>query len=192
MPNQGMRDRGRSLEEAFFKQRHEALRRQIALRREQEEACETLAAASGIDDDALLARLAGLGIRAETLAALTLIPLVEVAWADGEMHDRERDAVLRGAESSGIPRQSPSYGLLEIWTRDRPAPELLHTWVDYIRALCVELTDEQRRRLAEKIVGRARAVAQAAGGLLGVGPRVSAQEGAMLAELERAFDARPR
>lgn len=192
MPNERMQERGRSLEEAFFKKQHEELRRQIALRREQEEAREALAAATGIDDDDLLSRLAGLGIRAETLAALTLIPLVEVAWADGEMHERERDAVLRGAESSGIPRESPSYGLLEIWTRDRPTPELLRTWEEYIGALCAELTDEQRQRLAEKIVGRARTVAEAAGGLLGLVSRVSAEEAAMLAELERAFDARPR
>src|SRR5512134_3789674 len=132
MPTEGMKERGKALEEAFFKKQHEKQLAKIRLQQEQEEARESLAAASGITDDAaLLDRLAALGIRAETLAALTLIPLVEVAWADGKMDARERDAILRGAESSGIQPGSPSYGLLEIWTQDRPAPELLESWRKY-------------------------------------------------------------
>ena len=191
MPNDGMQERGRALEEAFFKKQHE---QQLAkLRREQEraEAREALAAASGISDDPdLLDRLVALGIHAETLAALTLIPLVEVAWADGKMEPRERDAILRGAESSGIQPGSPSYGLLEIWTHDRPAPELLTTWKSYIGALVEELSADQKWHLEEKIIGRARAVAEAAGGFLGLGAKVSAEEEAMLAELAAAFGRR--
>ena len=191
MGSHDLTDRGRSLERAFFRGEGESVRRRLALQREQDEACESLAAASGISDSELLGRLAALGIRAETLAALTLIPLVEVAWADGQMDPRERDAVLRGAESSGLPKGSPSYGLLQIWTLDRPAPDLARSWREFIAALCAELAAEQRRHLAEKIVGRARAVAEAAGGILGVGPRVSAEEAAVLAELEQAFQTRP-
>lgn len=191
MPNPGMQERGRALEEAFFKKQHE---QQLAKLREQEEraqAREALAAASGITDDPeLIDRLAGLGIHAETLAALTLIPLVEVAWADGKMEARERDAILRGAESSGIQPGSPSYGLLEIWTHDRPAPELLETWKAYIAALSDELSADQKWHLEERIIGRARAVAEAAGGFLGLGSKISAEEEAMLAELERAFGTR--
>jgi hypothetical protein len=182
-----LKERGRSLEEAFFKKESERLRRQIALKREQEEAREALAAASGLSDHDLLGRLAALGIRAETLAALTLIPLVEVAWADGKMDPREREAILRGAESSGIAKGSSSYGLLEIWTQDRPAPELLQHWQEYIRSLSSELSADQRWHLEEKILGRARAVAEAAGGFLGLGSKVSAEEESMLAELAKAF-----
>jgi len=186
-----MKERGKALEEAFFKQQHEAQLAKLRLRQEQQEAREALAAASGIGDDPdLLDRLAALGIRAETLAALTLIPLVEVAWADGKMEARERDAILRGAESSGIEPGSPSYGLLEIWTRDRPAPELMESWKGYITALAAELSADQKWHLEEKIVGRARSVAEAAGGFLGLGRKVSAEEESVLLELERAFGKR--
>lgn len=192
MAGRTLSDHGRSLEAAFFKDESERLRQELALRREEDEASEALAAASGISDADLLARLAALGIRAETLAALTLIPLVEVAWADGHMHARERDAVLRGAESSGIERGSPSHGLLEIWTRDRPAPEMMRHWNEYIRALAAELSPTQRKHLAQNVLGRARAVAEAAGGILGVGTRVSAEEESVLAELAKAFDGAAR
>jgi hypothetical protein len=185
-----LEDRRRALEEAFFRKESERLREQLHerlyLQHEQEAAQERLAGASGIADRPLLARLASLGIRAETLAALTLIPLVEVAWADGEMDRRERDAVLRGAESCGIERGTPSHGLLGIWTEDRPAPELVESWKRYIHALCAELSADQRRHLEERILGRARAVAQAAGGFLGLA-KVSKEEEAVLDELEAAF-----
>lgn len=191
MPNPGMQERGRALEEAFFQKQHEQQLARLRLQQEQEEAREALAAASGIHDDPeLLDRLAGLGIRAETLAALTLIPLVEVAWADGKMEAREREAILRGAESSGIAPGSPSHGLLEIWTQDRPAPELLASWERYIAALSAELSADQKWHLEERIVGRARAVAEAAGGFLGLGSKVSAEEEAMLSRLEKAFGSR--
>lgn len=191
MPTPGMQERGKSLEEAFFKKQHAEQLEKLRRKQAQAEAREALAAASGISDDTeLLDRLAALGIRAETLAALTLIPLVEVAWADGKMDANERNAILRGAESSGIEPGSPSHVLLEIWTRDRPAPELMASWKGYIGALAGELSADQRWHLEEKIVGRARSVAESAGGFLGLGRKVSAEEERVLGELERAFGSR--
>lgn len=96
-------------------------------------------------------------------------------------------AILHGAESSGLEPGSPSHELLEIWTRDRPAPDLLATWNHYIRALCAELSLDQQRNLQHKLLGRARAVAEAAGGFLGLDSKVSVEEEAVLTELERAF-----
>ena len=177
----------KALEAAFFGDQSEPLRERLRLEQEQEEAKAALASASGIADPELLQRLAGLGIRVETLAALTLIPLVEVAWADGRMEPRERQAVLRGAESCGIEPGTPSHGLLAIWTQDRPAPELIESWRTFIRALCSELRADERSHLEQKIVGRARAVAEAAGGFLGLGSKVSREEAAVLAQLEEAF-----
>lgn len=191
MPTPGMQERGKSLEEAFFKKQHAEQLEMLRRKQERAEAREALAAASGITDEPdLLDRLAALGIRAETLAALTLIPLVEVAWADGKMDARERDAILRGAESSGIQTGSPSHVLLEIWTQDRPPPELMQSWKGYIDALVGELSADQKWHLEEKIVGRARSVAQAAGGFLGLGSKVSAEEERVLGELEKAFGSR--
>jgi hypothetical protein len=114
------------------------------------------------------------------------VPLVEVAWADGKMDPREREAVLRGAESSGLRTGSPSHSLLAIWTRERPAAELMQSWRAYIAALGAELTAAQRANLCERLVGRARAVAEAAGGLRGR-DAVSPEEEAVLAAMRAAF-----
>ncbi len=180
----GLDERGRALEGAFYRSDPDPWRE---LRRREVAAAEAIAEASGLEDPALLGRLAGLGIRAETLPALTLLPLVEVAWADGKLQKRERDAVLAGAESTGIGAKSPSHGLLRLWLEDRPPPDLTSIWREFITALCQELSADERRRLRANIVGRARRVAEAAGGILGLGDRVSAEEEAVLADLERAF-----
>jgi tellurite resistance protein len=187
MSDTSLRDQQHALEDAFYREDTETYRGQLELRQAEKDALEDLATASGISDEAVLRRLAGLGIRADTLAALTLIPLIEVAWADGKMDDREREAILFGAESTGISRESPSHGLLRIWIEDRPAPDLVDAWSEFIRALCREFSEEQRGRLQRNLLGRARRVAEAAGGFLGLGSKVSKEERAVLESLARAF-----
>ncbi len=181
-------DRGRALEAAFFPSHAADYREALRLREQELAAVGALREASGIVEEAILRRLAALGIRAETLAALTMIPIVEVAWADGEMDERERDAILVGAESVGIEPGSPSHGLLRIWTEDAPAPDLMAAWREFIGALRAELEDGERDRLRQKLVGRARSVAEAAGGILGVDP-VSPEEARVLEILDRALRA---
>jgi hypothetical protein len=62
----------------------------------------------------------------------------------------------------------------------------MEAWRAYIAALLGELSTEQHRELEERILGRARAVAQATGGLLGIAS-VSREEEAVLTELANAF-----
>ena len=187
MADTSLQDRQHALEDAFYREDTESYRARLELRQAEEDALEDLATASGIGDEAVLRKLAGLGIRADTLAALTLIPLIEVAWADVKMDAREREAILFGAESTGIPKESPSHGLLRIWIEDPPAPDLVDAWGEFISALCREFSEEQRGRLQRNLLGRAQQVAEAAGGFLGLGSKVSKEERAALENLARAF-----
>jgi hypothetical protein len=175
----------RSIEAAFYKKDVDSFR--TALAAEEAKAAGALGRATGIDDPDLLARLAELGIRPETLAALTLIPLIETAWADGVMHAKEREAVLRGAATSGIAPESASYRLLELWTIERPAREIAAIWREFIAAIAKSLTARERAALRAKVIGRAWSVANAAGGFLDATPNVSAEEQAALDALDAAF-----
>jgi hypothetical protein len=177
---------GQALEAAFFESADPHA--YFELRRSEQAAEARLANASGITDRALLLRLAGAGVRAETLAALVLIPLVQVAWADGKMDARESKAVLSGAESTGIDPKSPSHRLLRLWLEDRPAPDLMQLWGEFIGALCEQLSDHERQQLRKNLLGRARSVAEAAGALLGLGDPVSREEARVLDQLSRAFE----
>jgi hypothetical protein len=185
MPADALERFARAIESAFYKEDVASFRASLAA--EEVEAAGALGRATGIDDPDLLARIAELGIRPETLAALTLIPLVETAWADEVMDAKEREAVLRGAASSGIAPASASYRLLELWTIERPAREIAAIWREFIAAIAKSLSARERSALRAKVIGRAWAVANAAGGFLDAHPSVSAEEQGVIDALDAAF-----
>ncbi len=181
-----LKERGKALEDAFFRAENAKLRAELQEKREHSANKEALAKASGLQNDETLEQLTTLGIGGDTIAALAVVPLVEIAWADGHMDDREVEAILKGAEESGIEAGSAAYGLLESWMREQPADGLMDSWQSYIRTVCDEISAEQRWRLEESIIGRAQSVAAAAGGFLGIG-KISGEESRVLETLREAF-----
>jgi uncharacterized tellurite resistance protein B-like protein len=179
--------RGSILEDLFFAKQDAML---IAERRRLEQMQRTqavLAEVSGIRNREVLARLVELGVTPDLLATLAVVPLVEVAWADGEVHERETTAVLAAVEGAGIAKGSIDYALLEEWLQHRPPDALLEAWSNYVAGLCESLSDEQRQSLCQDLVERARRVAEATGGFLGLTARVSEREQAVLAQMTSAF-----
>src|SRR5262245_56592443 len=141
---------------------------------------------SGMTDEAVLDKLVHLGLSADTIAALSLVPMIQVAWADGAIQDNERTAILQGAHGKGLEEGSDGYELLQRWLERQPGDELFTAWEAYIKALASQLNDEQNRLLKNQIVGFAKLVATAAGGILGFG-KVSASEEKVLHRIEAAF-----
>ena len=180
-------DRRKALEEEFFRKENARLAADFRLKRLTEESKAAMSRRSGISDDGVLDKLVELGIGEDTLAALALVPLVEVAWADGKMDAKERDAILKGAEAEGVEPGSAAFALLQDWLDNRPPPRLLAAWRDYIAALCEEMLPEDRKVLKREVLARARAVAEAAGGFLGLGGKISLEEEQVYGILETAF-----
>jgi hypothetical protein len=189
MSHEFLDDRRRALEEAFFAQQDAELIRRLRTSNESGVRKQALSAASGITDDDLLDKLVAAGIESETLAALTLVPLVAVAWADGLLDEKERAALLSAASGAGMDPAGPGYQLLTQWLAKPPGPHLVETWMDYTRGTAADLGEDARQSLKVHVLGRARRVAEAAGGFLGLSSKVSAAEEAMLAKLEGAFAA---
>jgi hypothetical protein len=188
MSEEFLGDRRKALEEEFFAKHNRQLLQQLRQTTTAEARKEALAAVSGITDAAVLEQLAALDVSGETLAALSLVPLVEVAWADGRLDAKEQSALLAAAEQAGLGKNSPSYRLLEEWLRERPSPKLLETWKAYVAILSSTLNVQAKQALKQDLLGRARLVAEAAGGFLGLGKRISGAEQAVLTELEQAFE----
>jgi hypothetical protein len=184
MSDEILGDRGKALEEMFFARESEKLRKTLQEKEDVKDKKEALSATSGITDDAVLEQLVTLDIRSDTLAALSLVPLVEVAWADGSMDDSERSAILSAAEDSGISDESAA--LLDGWLVTQPGSEMLSAWKDYISALTSTMDTAARDNLEQELLGRARRVAESAGGFLGIGT-ISPDEEDKLEELARAF-----
>jgi hypothetical protein len=184
-----LRDRGRSLEDEFFHREDARLKEKLREAAQREGAREALARASGIKNPEIVERLIGLGVRPETVTALSLVPLVEVAWADGSVDDNERRMILERAGASGVAPGSTERTLLEEWLKRKPDLKLLTAWTHLIQGLCQQLSREEAATLKAGLLERARTVAGSSGGFLGMGSKVSVAEADMIKRLDRAFPA---
>lgn len=182
-----LRDRQKALEDQFFHRQSEELRRKLREKEARGEHREALKQIAVVTDDATIDRILDLGITAETWAAVSLVPLVEVAWANGQVEDAERRSVLAAAEANGVTPGSASYEILDAWLAHRPDGRLMEAWSEYIAMLGADLSPAERHALRDELMARARQVAEAAGGFLGLGNKVSAEESVVLEDLEKAF-----
>ena len=177
----------RSLEEAFFAKKNAELLEKLREKARLEERRQAMREVVPNADDALVDHLLDIGLNPETVLALVLVPLVVVAWADGTIDPRERTALLKAAEERGVAPGSVARQLLEGWFEQRPAPRLLEAWKRYARAVWGTLEETQRRAVHVRMIELARGVAEAAGGFLGLGSKISPAERAVLDDLERAL-----
>lgn len=184
-------DERTQLENSFFEDSREALRERLRdAENDRTRQMETLADVSGIRDVEVLEKLVLLGIRSESLAALTLFPLVAVAWADGSVDRHERQVVLRGAAECGVEPGSVAHELIASWLEAPPDRLLLSAWRGFARALAGRVTPEWRVVFARELLARAHAVAEASGGFLAL-DKTSGAEQQVLDELRDAFDLGP-
>lgn len=179
----------RGLEESFFAEQNALLRQRLIEADRQAARRAALVAASGITDEALLARILALGIDAEGLAALSMVPLLLVGWADGAVDQAERAVILKAAAAAHLSRRGRAQDLLEGWLHRAPPPALFEIWAGYVRAVVAQLDTSGRAAFRAHLLGDLRAVAEASGGFFGLGRTISDAEAKMVAKLEAAFAA---
>ena len=186
MTKDAFRERERALEETFFHRVDEKLwanlKRELSLESELRE----LAEAVGISDEKLLRELVEQGVSSKAVAAISLVPLILVAWADGKLDDKERPSILRAATEQGIGEDSSACQLLQHWLDEKPAEGLAQVWKHYVQAVVQKMSAEGRAAWRDEVVRRATAVAQSSGGFLSLGT-ISSEEQGVIAELEQAF-----
>lgn len=181
-----LKDRGNALEEEFFRKQNQEIVEKLRSSKAQEDVRREMAVALGVDDPALVEQLLAHGVTPAALAAVSLAPLVLVAWADRNLDSNERKAVLDEAAKSGVVAGSAESELLDSWLRERPPSTLMGTWSAYARGVAESLDAERREEFREALMTRTRAVANAAGGFAGMN-KISAQERSVLDELEAAL-----
>jgi hypothetical protein len=187
MHNPSLDEYHQELQQAFFQQRDQELLEYLRCSSAITESADPLHALTGVDDPQVLESLQRAGITAESIAAFTLLPLVRVAWADGSVSDNEFNAIMKAAEDEGIHEGSVGQRLLHRWLEERPSERMLIAWRAYAQALGRELDDESWEAIKQSTLGRAFRVAEASGGLLGLGNRISDNERLALEDLGNAF-----
>ena len=179
-------ERGQALENAFFAERDrqllDVLRRRLALETVEHELTE----ATGVTDEIAIPELAGLPAP-HFLALLGIFPMVEIAWCDRHISSKERALISTAAAEMGVTAGSATQALLNRWLENRPPENAAQLWTEYVQAVCATLTPETVKKLKQSVMGRAKKTAQATGGMLGVGEKISAAEKSCLERLAKAF-----
>jgi len=187
------KERGRSLEAEYFKKHEAKLLEKLRERARLDAIAEALAVDLHIDHPELLRRIIALGVTIDTGAAFLLAPLVQVAWGEGAVTDRERETVLRIAAARGVEKGSAAYAQLETWLRRRPDDALFDAAIEAIKVGLSVLTAEERAERIKRIVDACHEVAAASGGLarmVGLGSGISSEEESLLDAIATTLRAR--
>ncbi|HEX6899031.1 MAG TPA: hypothetical protein VF789_04930 [Thermoanaerobaculia bacterium] len=181
------RERERAEEAVYFRQEDAKLIAKLRQKAQFSEIAHALAEKLQVDEPALLEGIKKLGVTLDTGSAFILAPLVEVAWADGDVSHAERAAILHIAKQRGVEPGSADYRQLLDWLAQRPSDEIFRMALKAIRiGISVLPPDEAEQRIAAMIKA-CEEVAKAAGGLSGLLQleRVSQGEVAVLAAVRR-------
>ncbi|MEO8303052.1 MAG: hypothetical protein ABI724_02925 [Betaproteobacteria bacterium] len=185
MGNEFLGDRRKALEEAYFAKHNRTLLERL---RAANDTAPTLPEGSGMAANDELAQPTEFDTDGKSLVALSLAPLVAVAWAEGGMEDKQRSMVLARAAELGLSTTDRAYRLLGGWLTEPPTSALLATWKkDYVSALSLALTQEAKRELKRDILGRARTIADANGAFSGIGQTLTSAERSVMENIESAF-----
>lgn len=161
-------DRERAEEEAYFQQRDAKLLAALRQKSELSKVAHALAEKLQSGEPALLDQIKKLGVTLDTGAAFVLAPLVEVAWADGNVSHAERKSVLHIAAQRGIVAGSADYRQLLEWLDRRPPEAILQAALEAIRIGISVLPPAERKQRIAAMINTCEEVARAAGGLEGL------------------------
>lgn len=168
--------RGRALEDEYFQRVDQELLKNLREEDQRLERLEELTKATGVHDDTIGRNLMDAGIDASNVAALTLTPMVFVAWASGTVSPEERQSVISEALRRGINSNPLAFRLLEQWLQRRPPRELWQIWKEYAAVLHHSLPPATAEKLRTRLLAQAEEVAKASGGVLGIGKICSAEQ----------------
>ena len=173
-------------EEDYFRKKDLELIERMRRAAAADQARRELGEKTGLADPALLTELQELGFTPETIALLPLVPVVQMAWAEGGVTPAEHTLVVDLARKRGIEADSAADRQLSDWLALRPARHVFDGAVRLISAMVGTPSEAAASLTADDVIKSAEAIASASGGLLGIG-KVSAEERAILGQIQTAL-----
>ena len=143
---------------------------------------EKMAASVGVTDEQIVAEIEALGFDADTAPVLHLMPLVAVAWTDGEIQNEEREVILKAAANHEIEPGSPAGNMLASLLEKRPADVVLQQVLDVLHHMLAA-----KGLHPDSVVKACKDVASACGGFLGFGNKMSGDEEKVVKTISASF-----
>ena len=125
-----------------------------------------------------------LGFDSTTARVLPLVPLIQVAWADGTVTSRESNSVLTLAGKFGIEPGTAAYDFLQLLLDEQPS-DLFFERVNRVIAHLIESNPDEWS--GRNLTDLSREVAEASGGFYVFDP-ISEEEQEVLDDIAEAFE----
>ena len=183
-------ERSRMSEEDYFRRKEQELIDKLRKKTDAETHRKGLAEAVGLENEQIVDALGEMGFDRATVVVLFLVPLLEVAWSDGSISDRERTLILEAAHAHGVREGTPAHAKLNEWLAAKPPEQLVGRALQVIRDIMAFQSTDARQATAGKLVDACERIAAASGGFLGLASKISPEEAAVMkrvaSEIERA------
>ncbi len=183
-------ERGRALEEQYFRQKDRELIERIQRASKDEVARRELGAATGLSDPQLLEELQALGFAPDTVSLLPFVPVLQVAWAEAGVTSAERAMIVRLARARGIAEGTPADRQLSGWLDEPPSPNVFASATRLIRAMLDAPAHDPAGLTADELVSYCGKIAAASGGVFGMG-WVSSDERSLLTSISAGLRKHP-
>ena len=168
----------------------EKMRCRMASEAELQQMAESL----GTDDEKILRALQALGFTRETVVLLHLVPLVQVAWAEGRVTQRERRLIFAAARLRGIKDGTSAYEKLAGWLDFQPTQEFFEKALSLVREVLRALPPEEHESGKLEFLSLCTEVAEASGGatgFVGGGRRICTEEQELISRIMRELGRPP-
>jgi hypothetical protein len=178
-------ERGRSLEEDYFRRRDRELLERMRAATAATEARRQMESQTGLQD-ADVQELQTLGFTPDTIALLPLVPLLQVAWAEGGVDAQERALIVQVARARGIADGSSADAQLSRWMTEEPPAAVFAGAARLVSAMLDAPGSAAQGLTRNDLVDYCEKVAAASGGFLGL-KKISSEERALLTSLSQTL-----
>lgn len=180
--------RGRSKEEEYFLRAEAELLEKVRARAAKEAERRALGEYHGVQDEVILKAFEEAGYDRETVQILHLVPILQVAWVDGEVSRAERAEILKIAAARNVVEGTPVHAKLLSWLDAPPPPQFFERTMEIISRMLELFPPEKRETLQSDVMAASLAVASASGGFFGLGSKVSVDEKALIESFAAGFE----
>lgn len=141
-----------------------------------------MGAKAGLNDPEMIQELQLLGFTTDTVVLLPLMPLVQIAWAEGGVSEAERQLIVKLARSRGIVEGGAADRQLSEWLASRPDAQVFTRATRLIRAMLASPASGSPGLTADDVVTYCESIAAVSGGVFGM-KRISAEERALISAI---------
>jgi len=187
--NDGITDEVRKREEEYFRRKDRELLDRMRKREMDDATRKSLEDATGIHDPEQIQELQALGFTPATLSLLPIVPVLQVAWAEGGVSAAERKMIIDLARARDIVAGSDADAQLQEWLDQKPSEATFRKAARLIGAILDHPAGSQVQVKPDDLLKYCEQIAHASGGLFGIGA-VSAEEKKVLQQLAAVLKAR--